>query len=166
MKEIKNHRLLAETETIRKGDLYYCILDTPTKMYRVTHTRTSSVGHATPAQWLEYRFFRRKHIRTKTLSPNRIALNSSIAHWNRLATGNSGELENTGPKDCSLCVKYYRNNACVGCPIEDYTGFSGCQGSPYPALWKYGHDKDHPRFQKAAAKFRDWLKKLPVEDED
>jgi len=164
-----HYRPLGENETIRKGDYYYCILDQPRRFYRIQRTRVGSSG-CTPLQWLDYRFFRRKHVNTKPLTPTRIALNSSVKHWNRLATGTSRPDETTGLSGCALCQMFFKNNFknnyCDGCPISNFTGFSHCEGSPYRSLNHFNSDKNDPRFKKAAAKFRDWLKQLPVDEEN
>lgn len=160
-----HYRPLGEKEIIRKGDWYYCILDAAPKIYRIKHTRTGLVN-CTPNQWLDYRFFRRRHIVTRPQTPTRIALNDSVRHWNRLATGKSMVNESTGHNDCALCHMFYKENTCNGCPISNFTGFNHCGASPYKSLTSFNGDKNNPKFKAAATKFRDWLKQLPIEDEE
>ncbi len=95
------------------------------------------------------------------------ALKASIAHWNRLATGTTVEFETIYSDDCSLCEKFHKHvdqrAVCDGCPVKNKTGYNECRRSPWVAAknakLKYGMTSNE--FARAAAKFRDWLKRLP-----
>ncbi len=96
------------------------------------------------------------------------ALDKSIAHWNRHATGTAGEGETASGDDCALCAifakPFRRNTYCDGCPVMASTGFSGCKRTPWGAAnreW-YRIEEKEPnarpgRFRKAAARERDFL---------
>ncbi len=56
------------------------------------------------------------------------ALTESIAHWERLRDGVSGE--EMGPDSCALCDAWF-DYGCIGCPIRERTQFSGCTRTPY-----------------------------------
>ena len=81
---------------------------------------------------------------------------------------NSGRAVDAARADCALCQMFFKKNGtCEGCPVANFTGFNHCEGSPYKPLSHFANGNKHdPRFKKAAAKFRDWLKQLPVEDEE
>jgi hypothetical protein len=83
-----------------------------------------------------------------------------------MAKGKSHKNEGTGIKDCALCQMFFKKNGtCDGCPVMSATGVELCLESPYPPLSNYINGKDSLNFKKAAAKFRDWLKELPLDDE-
>lgn len=69
------------------------------------------------------------------------ALIQSIAHWERLATGDEKPGESVSADDCALC-QTFRNratlafvvgNECIGCPVMERTGRSRCRSTPYSA---------------------------------
>ena len=87
------------------------------------------------------------------------ALERSIAHWNRLATGTAREGEGLGARSCSLCT-LFSNPDCCGCPVNNHTGNQRCVSTPYNVAFKVFHSTKgfaSLRFQKAAAKERDFL---------
>lgn len=93
------------------------------------------------------------------------ALEHSIQHWERLASGTSGAHEGLTPKDCALCrLFYYTPGAsCIGCPVMLHTGFAQCRNTPYQgaaALHKCSFDKDEPEFKLAASLEVNFLKSL------
>ena len=65
-----------------------------------------------------------------------------IRHWARLATGTEGRNEGISIEDCALCVAYFNDGKCKGCPISQDTGKSRCRGTPYQnagkAVTKHG----------------------------
>ena len=162
-----HYRPLGDKEKIRPGDLYYCVLDRAPTISGIKRM-SYCLGNETtelPSFWPDFKFFRRRHVPTKQ-TETRVALNESVKHWDRLANGTSAKNEGTGHRSCALCAIFYIDGACNGCPVKNATGFNFCEGSPYIAVnGNYG-GKDNPRFQAKAAKFRDWLKKLEVEDEN
>lgn len=82
----------------------------------------------------------------------------SLRRW-RLVL--SGEIYNPGRADCPLCQVYFPasfrlgefKNACLGCPIYEHTGRTGCEGTPYDDFFLT--DKYH-----AASKEVDFLSEL------
>ena len=58
------------------------------------------------------------------------ALEKSIQKWDSIAGGIGIDC---GSRNCALCKLYNmsRNITCKGCPVRDFTGASGCSGSPY-----------------------------------
>ena len=57
--------------------------------------------------------------RNNPMNPETLeALEESIAHWKRLASGNREPDENVGWLDCSLCVKFMRFALCEDCPVN------------------------------------------------
>lgn len=71
---------------------------------------------------------------SKTLN----ALNDSIAHWERLATGKRTVGESHQGNSCALCSLFFEDdnlletgNYCEGCPVYEKTGQRGCGGSPW-----------------------------------
>lgn len=95
------------------------------------------------------------------------ALNESVAHWERMATGKQGSDESPNGSDCSLCRLFAmgKEPACSGCPVMQKTGFSGCWETPYyraRAEW-CEHDFSD-RFRELAAKELEFLKSLSVEE--
>jgi len=99
------------------------------------------------------------------------ALEESIAHWERMATGNPtlGEMP-TGPQ-CALCEEFAEEegpddpdetDCCFGCPVRDRTGVAGCEKTPFEDahwLFRCGGISD-PDFKKAAAVELEFLKSL------
>lgn len=87
------------------------------------------------------------------------ALDESIAHWERLATGNREEGENPSASHCALCRNH---NRCEGCPVNEATGNHGCSLTPYfdANFACLEHGLDSPEFRAAAQKELDFLKSL------
>jgi hypothetical protein len=88
------------------------------------------------------------------------ALEKSIAHWKRLATGTQDTLENTGPGSCALCQLFWGGlyDRCEGCPVKDETGQRLCHGTPYSAASEIGIG--NPGFKSAARKELKFLESL------
>jgi hypothetical protein len=160
-----HYRQLGDNEKIRAGDLYYCTLD---KLQSISQLNKSSLclgnNLNSISDWPEYKFFRRQHVPTKQCL-DRVALNKSIEHWNRLATGTTKVGESTGMKDCALCKLHHSSGSCNNCPIKNFTGADYCHGSPYISA-RFDFSLKTKAFQAQAAKFRNWLKKLPLEAEE
>ena len=89
------------------------------------------------------------------------ALNGSIEHWKRLATGKRQPHEDLGADHCALCV-LYMNNGCQGCPVARATGERYCRGTPYPRADALGDEftLDSRQFKAAAKKELAFLKSL------
>lgn len=63
------------------------------------------------------------------------ALQKSIAHWERVATGNRQPDELVGGGWCDLCTEFNHsmswNKRCKGCPVYEKTGEQFCAGTPW-----------------------------------
>lgn len=109
------------------------------------------------------------------------ALRESIAHWDRLASGNRKPGEMTGVDHCALCALFWTwdkkvdKPSCVGCPVMARTGKKFCTGSPYEAAMEVIEDLedngvpddetlDHPDFKAAAMRELEFLRSLLPED--
>lgn len=90
------------------------------------------------------------------------ALDESIDHWERLATGNRREDEDMTEHDCALCGLFFPS--CRGCPVSEKTGAGGCYGSPFrdaiKAFKLNGNNYNSPEFKSAALKELEFLKSL------
>ena len=64
------------------------------------------------------------------------ALKKSIAHWERLASGQARRGEWIGPGQCALC-KLFIAGECTGCPVAERTGYRYCDGTPYAIVQAY-----------------------------
>lgn len=89
------------------------------------------------------------------------ALQESIAHWERLSTGNTKQGEGIGYNHCALCELFWDNN-CKDCPIYEHTKFMSCARTPYVeadrCFDEYGLNS--PEFKEAALKELEFLKSL------
>jgi hypothetical protein len=83
------------------------------------------------------------------------ALKGSIEHWKRMATGKRRMFEGISDTHCELCGLFLDSSdvfECIGCPVRQETGESGCKGTPY----HHAHDAwqrwglDSKGFKKAA----------------
>lgn len=71
------------------------------------------------------------------------ALEGAIKKWKDIINGGIDH----GTKNCPLCQVFNNDDfgedlECEGCPVEQYTGQSGCAGTPYSEwsrLHKYGN---------------------------
>lgn len=62
------------------------------------------------------------------------ALQESIRHWHRLATGRQEYGEVPDPKDCALCGLFlYQSPRCRGCPVSESVKDTGCSRTPFSA---------------------------------
>lgn len=68
------------------------------------------------------------------------ALRGSIAKWEAIVAGTG---KDEGPNNCPLCMRfnkgflkqqYYYPDMCAGCPVAAFTGFPGCEGTPYDGI--------------------------------
>lgn len=72
-----------------------------------------------------------------TSKKTRLALEKSIAHWERMRDNPSTCGENPWIKDCALCTLFVERDvdgqiiACDGCPVARRTGKPGCVDSPW-----------------------------------
>lgn len=105
---------------------------------------------------------------TPTPEETLAALKESIAHWERLASGNRHPNEDIVAKDCALCKLFLGLpdtvllQDCEGCPVRIKTGVSYCRVSPWAdasrAAHKFGLDSE--QFKEAALVELDFLKSL------
>lgn len=63
------------------------------------------------------------------------ALELAIAKWKTIAAYPSNKpLEGIGAATCALCFKYLEE-FCLGCPVSQRTGCTGCNNTPYMEHW-------------------------------
>lgn len=87
------------------------------------------------------------------MTATRIALEESILHWWRLATGQTLPDETIGSEHCGLCRMFaIPNSSCDGCPVAISSGQSGCAGTPFESASLSWHiDGWHsPHFRRRA----------------
>lgn len=66
------------------------------------------------------------------------ALQLSIMKWKTLVDAFEAKvivLSDGAEGTCALCQLYISNWGCDGCPISDYVGLSGCEGTPYVDIY-------------------------------
>lgn len=100
---------------------------------------------------------------TETLT----ALQDSIRHWHRLATGTQGPNEAPTANNCALCSLFKDGDGgayvCEGCPVLSQTTLTGCRGTPYDRAFQAWRNysltlldgsalAEHLTFRRAAAK--------------
>ena len=91
------------------------------------------------------------------------ALQQSIEHWRRLATGQRKPDESVGACYCALCREFnppagrYTDRVfyCVGCPVMERTGNQFCYTTPWEKIEKAMDDHNDERDT------RDWLDNSP-----
>lgn len=90
-----------------------------------------------------------------------IALQDSIEHWTRLATGTSAPKESIHTTDCALCTEFY-DNYCKGCPVANRVQRSYCRCTPWSevALAFYNGGSKTPFFLAASCVQLAFLKSL------
>jgi len=68
------------------------------------------------------------------------ALRGSIRKWEEIVAGTGTD---EGPINCPLCQRFNKlflkqeytyPNMCTGCPVSNFTGLHGCDGTPYEDL--------------------------------
>lgn len=96
-------------------------------------------------------------------SETRTALEESIAHWKRMASGDRRNSEAPTSDDCPLCEMFYNKlDVCDGCPVRIKTGRTYCGDTPYHdaqrAWTEYGLDSSE--FKYAALAEVDFLTSL------
>lgn len=111
-----------------------------------------------------------KAVAEKTGMPvkTRKALEASIAHWKRHATGKARREEDAGPFDCALCSLFNNEcslNDCSGCPVWAKTGSRYCARTPYARAWRLFNlslpsSQQSPAFRRAAARELAFLRSL------
>ena len=70
------------------------------------------------------------------------ALDGSIAKWEAIVAGNSGD---KGTSNCPLCIKFADDECsdgheCAGCPVRKRVNDYGCVGTPYMSWLDYQRD--------------------------
>jgi hypothetical protein len=103
------------------------------------------------------------------------ALQESIAHWDRLASGNRKYRENVDVDACALCRKFNTpvkdpELKCACCPVFQKTGLKFCLGTPFPAAEKLSDTDelsplDTDEFREAAQDELEFLKSLLPKEE-
>lgn len=99
----------------------------------------------------------------------RAALEESIAHWERLASGNRRPWEGADGEDCSLCMMFNRPEepgpSCAGCPVAERTGETGCRGTPFHDAFYAAREQgfDSKAFRDAARVELEFLRGLLLE---
>ena len=91
------------------------------------------------------------------------ALDLSIGHWQRLASGTSYRMEAPFSNDCALCEMFAQGErSCENCPVAQHVGVPGCEDTPWAAAARaYGQEgKASQRFLDAAAKMHEFLLKV------
>lgn len=106
------------------------------------------------------------HVERPTPEQTAEALEKSIDHWHRHATGTAGPGEEIFGKDCALCALFLDANAeeCHDCPVYERTGEHLCESTPWQqaaAAWGLRQARKHPmhpeEFKLAAAKMEQFL---------
>lgn len=89
------------------------------------------------------------------------ALKSSIAHWERLASGKRKDGEQPTGQCCALCAQFFDNH-CRGCPVASKTKLTACVGTPYWKASRYWNlqGPDSRQFKTAAKAELQFLKSL------
>lgn len=95
------------------------------------------------------------------------ALKKSIVKWEKIAAGRACD---NGPQDCALCHLFRATNylfsprpECCGCPVAEFAGKPGCQGTPYAKWIKQcgdAHIANTPALKKLAQAELNFLKGL------
>lgn len=88
------------------------------------------------------------------------ALDLSIGHWQRLASGTSYSSEAPYSFDCALCHMFVDGEgSCANCPIMRKTGVPDCEDTPWAAAARaYEQEgKGSRRFRDAAATMHQFL---------
>jgi hypothetical protein len=90
------------------------------------------------------------------------------AHWVRIRNREERpDITCEGPyeRDCAFCKM--SDAACVGCPIRERTGLTGCVGTPFAVAygawrdWRYsGTEYDRKAWRKAADKMIAFIRSL------
>ena len=68
------------------------------------------------------------------MTPNTLtALQDSVEHWTRLATGNRNRGEDIYAESCALCSMFHIQftDECTTCPVKERTGEPFCNETPW-----------------------------------
>lgn len=95
------------------------------------------------------------------------ALEESIEKWRQIERG---EMVDWGPRNCSLCMEYFKATGCRGCPVRKATGRNFCVGTPYKnwddaqarvgRIWSIEKVADTPELIRLARAERKFLESL------
>jgi hypothetical protein len=102
------------------------------------------------------------------------ALQDSIQHWERLASGDRNKDEFPSSGNCALCTAFYYHGdlltVCEGCPIRNFTGQTRCHDTPFDVAANLARDNksfkmtnkkmNTKKFKDAAADEVEFLKSL------
>lgn len=86
-----------------------------------------------------------------------IALEESIAHWERNV---AGQRVRFGADECALCSLFNDNGDCPGCPVSARTGIGMCVRTPYKEACDAHYKNNARKFQQLAEAELDFLKSL------
>lgn len=106
------------------------------------------------------------------------ALQESIAHWDRLASGKRKHNECVSVGDCALCERFNTpvksiELKCAGCPVFEKTGKQFCYDTPFTHAEAISDEMDpedpnnpmdSEEFQEAAEDELEFLKSLLPKD--
>jgi len=71
---------------------------------------------------------------------DRKLLKGSLNKWYKIAYEGARD---GGTTDCPLCDEYfYKETTCKGCPVAEWTGQTGCDGTPYET-WVVHCGREH-----------------------
>ncbi len=90
------------------------------------------------------------------------ALNSSIAHWERMAAGKPNPDEAPDADSCALCCLFIEDD-CIACPVALKTGFRKCRNTPFKQAaleWNKGCWMPTLKFRSAAKEELAFLQSL------
>ena len=68
------------------------------------------------------------------------ALDESILKWTAIRNHiekHAVSLDDGGIQTCALCVMFWVNEECEGCPVSLHTGIGGCSDTPYEETGNY-----------------------------
>lgn len=96
----------------------------------------------------------------KDLEEDLVAIEMSIAHWERMRDGAELSDELPGVNSCDLCLLATKRNDkhCTRCPVAMVTGHSDCRRTPYNAAvaaWRLRKTSD--------ARHAEWVQKADTE---
>ena len=96
------------------------------------------------------------------------ALRESIKHWEENVAAKKVEDTGVAASDCALCIKFFDDGLCNGCPVKQHTSRVRCKETPFYRAWiaennwfvNPGSEKAAAAFKAAAQEELDFLKSL------
>ena len=80
------------------------------------------------------------------------ALKLSIKKWEKIVK--STRATDTGPENCALCELFYYDKYCDDCPVQEKTGSTGCEDTPYEYWIFHQNDPPHSKLGRPAHRFK------------